>query len=383
MQAVHFFCSTGLGGVRTYTINLAAYLEANGYMPRITFYEEHNQLGDIIRHEELKKRTTYYYSRYAKPETVYRKLISQTVPEEVLICNDLFEIDAINSAKLTNKLIFILHGDLPHYESILQRYSGLIDKVLCVSTGLFNKYAVLYPELSFSVCHPLVVNTEIKGRSDKSVFTAAYIGRFEYMKGADDFIKIVSAAHELRLPIRWEVYVPDGGRESDMISQLPESVVIHSGIPNEEVLERLWDIDFFVFMSRSEGFGIVLLEAIKRGVVAIARHVPIGVPDILRNEQNGFLVADAGGAISVLSKLCSDGLLRERIRTAAFHFGNTRFDFDKCGATFVNEVLETIQKEKVFRKHPVSFLEKLLPEYMYRISKRIKQIVRNELHVSK
>lgn len=71
-----------------------------------------------------------------------------------------------------------------------------------------------------------------------------------------------------------------------------DRVEFTGAVPNAEVFARMCRNTFFVMVSRPEGFGIVYLEAMAAGCVAVGTRGE-GIADILRNGENGFL-AEAG-----------------------------------------------------------------------------------------
>ncbi len=84
-------------------------------------------------------------------------------------------------------------------------------------------------------------------------------------------------------------------------------------------------IDIFALPSRSDSFGLVLLEAWANGVPNIAYRAG-GVADVIRHEQDGLLVpcGDIGQLASGLEHLVNDGEERRRLG----HSGQTRIPRD-------------------------------------------------------
>ena len=83
-----------------------------------------------------------------------------------------------------------------------------------------------------------------------------------------------------------------------------ESVRFLGQLPNPAVFEELSGATYFVMASKPEGFGIVYLEAMAAGCVAIGTEGE-GIGDLIKNGENGFLVpADDPEAIVSVIETC-------------------------------------------------------------------------------
>ncbi len=74
---------------------------------------------------------------------------------------------------------------------------------------------------------------------------------------------------------------------------LQERVALTGGLPHEEVLRRMAQSDLFVLPSWGEGYGIVYIEAMAAGCIAVGAKDE-GIADTITDGENGFLVP-AGG----------------------------------------------------------------------------------------
>ncbi len=90
---------------------------------------------------------------------------------------------------------------------------------------------------------------------------------------------------------------------------------------------RLGDTSFLLLTSTSEGFPLVLVEAMAAGCIPIAYDIPYGPADIIRDGVNGFLVpagdqAALAGAIARLQSMSARRVtkMRRKARRAASAF---------------------------------------------------------------
>ncbi len=89
---------------------------------------------------------------------------------------------------------------------------------------------------------------------------------------------------------------------------LQSRVKLTGAIPHAEVLRLMSTGDAFVMPSYAEGFGIVYIEAMAAGCVAVG-SIGEGIADLIRDGENGFLVpaADTKALIPVLRRLLDGG----------------------------------------------------------------------------
>jgi glycosyltransferase involved in cell wall biosynthesis len=77
-------------------------------------------------------------------------------------------------------------------------------------------------------------------------------------------------------------------------------------------------VDIVVHPPRFEGFGLVVAEAMAAGRPVVATDVAGGLPEMVREGQNGMLVpyGDVGSMTAALVALCADEALRSRMGRA-------------------------------------------------------------------
>jgi glycosyltransferase involved in cell wall biosynthesis len=91
-------------------------------------------------------------------------------------------------------------------------------------------------------------------------------------------------------------------------------------VPYSEMPRYMAAADVLVLPSVSEGFPVVILEAMACGVPVVASRVG-GTPDILKDGYNGLLVekGDVEGLAEAVTKILSDETLRKRLSEGALN----------------------------------------------------------------
>jgi len=89
--------------------------------------------------------------------------------------------------------------------------------------------------------------------------------------------------------------------------------------PTKEIEKAYYSASIFLLTSRTEGFGLVLTEAMSSGVPCIAFNCPSGPKDIINDSTSGYLIneGDHQSFVYKLDKLMSDNNLRKSLGSQA------------------------------------------------------------------
>ncbi len=148
--------------------------------------------------------------------------------------------------------------------------------------------------------------------------TLLFVGRLDPIKGVAYLIEAMNTIVKRNPQVRL-LLVGDGKERRSLETlveelRLVEYVSFVGKVPNEKVPEYMAATDVLVLPSLSEGFPVVLLEAMACGLPIVATNVG-GIPEIVRDGENGFLVEPESSkeiAEKVL-KLLENDELRRRI----------------------------------------------------------------------
>ena len=135
------------------------------------------------------------------------------------------------------------------------------------------------------------VDTELFRPRDKDLLDLPrpihlYVGRVAVEKNIEDFLRLELAGSKL--------VVGDGPRLPDLRRKYPETRFVGAKV-GEELAAHYAGADVFVFPSRTDTFGLVLLEALASGLPVAAYPVP-GPLDIVDGTGVGVLDVDLAAA---------------------------------------------------------------------------------------
>ncbi len=157
------------------------------------------------------------------------------------------------------------------------------------------------------------------------VFRVGFVGRLDPVKSIPDLIAAIAL---LPLNVCLDIY-GDGAMRSaieQVIKErgLLERVTMHGAI--RDARDAYGQMDVLVLPSQSEGFGLVLIEAMAAGVPVIGTDVD-GIRDVVSAEQNGLLVPygrpdEIAGAIT---QIMNEPALRNALVARARHEVQSRF----------------------------------------------------------
>jgi len=246
------------------------------------------------------------------------------------------EINFLTSIKDGSKKIGELHVNRANYRNfevgeanvIKNLFAKLWMRSLVSHLKRLDRFVVLTEEDKASwaemnninvIPDPLAFNvSEVSPLTNKRVIA---VGRYVYQKGFDLLLK-AWAKIENQHP-DWELVVYGMG-DRDSYEQIIDNLHIdrshcHLYGSTSDIKKEYLNSSLFVFSSRFEGFGMVLIEAMACGLPVVSFDCPCGPKDIVRHEEDGLLVpsGDTDSLAEAMHKLMSDDVLRKNMASKA------------------------------------------------------------------
>ena len=245
--------------------------------------------------------------------------------------------------KLDIPLVASYHTHLPKY---LEHYGlGVLEPVLwellkaahnqallnlCTSTAMvkeLDEHGIERTDLwqrgvDTELFRPELASAEMRDRLSQGNSEAPlllYIGRLSAEKEIDRIKPVLESIPGARLAL-----VGNGPHREELEAHFEGTATNFVGyLEGEELASAYASADAFIFPSRTETLGLVLLEAMAAGCPVIAANAG-GIPDIVTDGENGFLfdvtgddAADNNAMIKATQQLLANQDQRQQFQTAA------------------------------------------------------------------
>ncbi len=194
------------------------------------------------------------------------------------LSNKLIISERTNYSAQKNKLIRILR-------SIIYPLS---DGMVVLSQYDYDKYHnVKNKKIIFN---PLFIDDKVSSTKDKIIIS---VGRLWKGKAYDIFLEAL-ARIDKELLDDWNVYIIGEGPERQKLEAIVDKLGLVKTVKflgvKKNIVDYYQQASIFVSTSRSEGFPNTLSEALSLGCASIATDCITGPSELIKNEENGFLV---------------------------------------------------------------------------------------------
>jgi len=169
-----------------------------------------------------------------------------------------------------------------------------------------------------------------------------YAGTFSIRKGAHYLLeawRLLGAGHNAKLDVVGHMEMP-----SEYLSGLKGTIDFHGSVPYDVLLDYYDNADVLVFPTLCDGFGLVVTEAMSRGLPVITTE-RAGASQLVEHEVNGLL-ADPGNARAIRDALqwCLDH--RDTLKKMGLSALKTAtsWQWSDYRKAFASKILEVLQR---------------------------------------
>lgn len=185
-----------------------------------------------------------------------------------------------------------------HILNLLEKINyGLADRIIAESRTIIHFVGLekYQQKISLSGCFFDTRLFGVKRNFADRRNLVGYIGRLGEEKGVMEFVRAIPSILKRRDDVEFLIggygYLMEKIESELKNDRLCEKVILTGWIPHEQLIHYLNNLKLLVVPSYTESIPIVALEAMACGTPVLAATVG-GVPDVIRDEGNGFILKD-------------------------------------------------------------------------------------------
>mgnify|MGYP006198433663 CR=1 FL=1 len=259
-----------------------------------SFYDFNEKIK--IHNLDLKDGIVSLYYNYFKG---LRNSIKEINPDIVTICDDGFKGFLLPFVLKFKPIVYERHASIELNTIGFNKLNRiLIHKTLRFLANFFDSFIVLTEanKLEWNTKNAIVIPNFYSFYPKESSLlqnkTVIAVGSHSYNKGYD--LLLYSWKEITKEFPDWVLEVYGKVDTNETYLKLAKALQIDAKVaffqPNKEIEQKYIGASVFVLSSRSEGFGMVLLEAMACGVPCVSFNCPSGPGDIIKHGKDGFLV---------------------------------------------------------------------------------------------
>lgn len=195
-----------------------------------------------------------------------------------------------------------------------------MDALVCLTEADRAAYAEAFPQVRVERIPNALHSLDVP-RSDLSRPMVVSAGRLDGNKGVDKLIEAFGRVVETHPD--WTLRVHGDGPELEALRKLIRTRHLYNHVflmgPTRKLDEEFAKGSVFAMSSKSEGFGMVLLEAMNCGLPVVSFNCPVGPLELVADGVDGLLVPelDVEALAAAIVRLIEDRELRRRLSRAA------------------------------------------------------------------
>lgn len=277
----------------------------------------------IIRHNLLVSgHLLQYYYQYKKG---IQKVVKQVSPDVISVCDDgLKGFFVPKIVKQDIPIIYERHASINIGKDGTKRQKtvGITHRIMKARVKDFDRFIVLTKGnlKEWNAPNLQVIPNPVSFQTNKTAAlknkTVIAVGSHSFNKGTDLLVKIWQKVAP-KFP-QWRLEVYGKSTAENTYEKLAATLKINNICffkPTKRIQDKYLLASIMMLPSRSEGFGMVIIEAMACGLPVISFNCPHGPADIITQDKDGFLVEseNTDAFAKKLEALMLSNELREKI----------------------------------------------------------------------
>ncbi|MEE8670876.1 MAG: glycosyltransferase [Heyndrickxia coagulans] len=265
----------------------------------------------ILNHSDENK-----IKRYLKCVFIAPKELRKFNPDVLMAADEKSIMFAKMLSRFINKKIKVvswIHFSISKIKPQYRKFMKQADAHFAISDGIKKELinlSIADQKNVYLVYNPIEISNQIIKRPEDNVHFV-YVGRLIYggQKRVNDLLTALS-----KIEGNWRLTVIGDGEDRDRLTTLAESLGINHKISWLGWQKDPWKcIDHataLLLTSQFEGFPMVLLEAMSKGIPCVSSNCPVGPSDIIIQNKNGWLypMDDLNKLVEILQSIVDNKL---------------------------------------------------------------------------
>ncbi|MEX0811441.1 MAG: glycosyltransferase [Chitinophagales bacterium] len=238
------------------------------------------------------------------------------------------------------------------FKKIIQYNLKKADRILSTSEVMgieTKKYTDKKVEIT-----PFGVDTDVFKKREKPPGNEIIIGTvkaLEYKYGIDTLLETFELLIKKRPESNFKLYIAGDGSKSEVYKkmakekQIVDKVVFSGNIPNHKIPEYISQFDVYLALSRSESFGVAIIEAMACEVPVVVSNVG-GLPEVVNQGNTGFVVPaeNPTAALEAIEKIIEDPNLAKQMGKSARKRVLEKYDW-KRNVELMDSIYQDVLRE--------------------------------------
>ena len=299
---------TFVGGVERLTCMLTNELSKNNKVDIISLYDTSEKCPYIFNQSininvlYKKSEKNYFLETFPSIKKI-RNIIKKEKYDYLIYAGELLSHYALMACRNTNtKCVGWGHSPALYYgESFLQKPTKRLmikksDFVITLTKDSVDKYKQKYNvENVFSIPNPIdPILLEMETKYDYESKKIISVGRICNEKNYDELIRVANIVFSKLDGWTWDIYGDGDTKLKNVLLDLVKNNNLEGKINFLGSKKNIYDLydhySILVMTSKSEGFPMVLLEAIAKKIPMISYDISTGPSELIQNDINGFLI---------------------------------------------------------------------------------------------